>query len=371
MSRIRALEEADIEAVGAMFQRVLRRKSAPAPASLAAYMRRFYLDAPGRGEGIGSLVHLDEAGRVSGFVGVHGMPMTFEGRRLRAAICGSLMVEDRAGDPMAGARLLKAFMDGPQDLSFSETANEVSVQLWTRLHGVVLAQYSLDWVRVIRPSGFALGLLADRVGALRLFGPLASAVDGLWRRPMRAGERHWSALPAGETGQKGLRVDEIDSAAFAGLLEPLTAQFALRPDWEASGLDRILADAMQKPDLGDLVFASVAAPSGAVVGAFAYYARPGGIGRVLQVLARPGQAGHVIDHLVDHAALRGLTALRGRTQPVLMEAMLGRRIAFVPVASTVVHSRDDDILRAMTGSRAFLNGIAGEQWSRLIGGRFD
>jgi hypothetical protein len=53
-----------------------------------------------------------------------------------------------------------------------------------------------------------------------------------------------------------------------------------------------------------------------------------------------------------------------------MEAMLSKRIAFVPVASTVVHSRDEELLKAMTGSQAFLNGIAGEQWSRLIGGHF-
>jgi hypothetical protein len=48
--------------------------------------------------------------------------------------------------------------------------------------------------------------------------------------------------------------------------------------------------------------------------------------------------------------------------------MLGRRIAFLTVASTVVHSRDPELLNAMKNSQAFLNGLAGEQWSRL--GRF-
>lgn len=368
MSQIRALEAADIPAVAMMFQRVLRNDTSAPPASLIDYMRHFYLDAPGLGDGIHSLVHIDGAGRVSGFVGVHALPMTFNGRNLRAAICGSLMVEDRDTDPMAGARLLKVFLDGPQDLSFSETANEVATQLWTRLRGVVLPQYSLDWVRVIRPSGFTLDLVAGRVAGI--LGPVTTAFDGLFRRRMKPGERRWTAVPADGTGQKPLRTTEIKSAEFAGLFEPLASQFALRPDWKEAQLDRILADAMLKPDLGDLVFASVASPSGAEIGAFAYYAKPGRIGRVLQVLARPGQAGHVIDCLVDDAAARGLCGLRGRTQPALMEAMLGRRIAFVPVASTVVHSRDAELLRAMTDSQAFLNGVAGEQWSRLIGGRF-
>ncbi|KQZ82896.1 hypothetical protein ASD64_08145 [Mesorhizobium sp. Root157] len=371
MSRIRPIEAADIPAIAALFQRVLRKKSSPAPDTLADYMRRFYLEAPGCDEGIASLVHLDDAGRISGFVGVHAMPMTFNGRKLRAAICGSLMVEDRDNDPMAGARLLKSFLDGPQDLSFSETANDVATQLWTRLRGVVLPQYSLDWVRVIRPLGFTLGVATGRVGIAQMLSPLANVIDGLWRRRVRPGAGSWAAVSAGRSGQKALRVVEIGSAEFAGLFEPLTDQFALRPDWEQSRLDWILADAMLKPDLGDLVFASITSPSGALVGAFAYYAKPGRIGRVLQVLARPGQAGHAIDCLVDHAAARGLCGLRGRTQAALMEAMLRRRIVFVPVASTVVHSRDTELLRAMTASQAFLNGVAGEQWSRLIGGRFD
>src|SRR5690606_417271 len=128
-------------------------------------------------------------------------------------------------------------------------------------------------------------------------------------------------------------------------------------------LDKMLADAAARPDLGDLVFSRVASPNGAAIGAFAYHARRGGIGRVLQVLARPGQAGAVVDSLVDDAARRGLCGLRGRTQPALLEAMLTRKLAFVPVASTVVHARDAAVMRALTGSQAFLNGLAGEGWS--------
>ncbi|TIM19561.1 MAG: hypothetical protein E5Y61_34245, partial [Mesorhizobium sp.] len=150
--------------------------------------------------------------------------------------------------------------------------------------------------------------------------------------------------------------------------EPLTAQFALRPNWAAGQIHHMLTDAAQKPELGELVYVSVASPVGTNVGAFAYHARAGGIGRVLQILALPGQAGSVIDCLIDDAAVRGVSGLRGRIQPALLEAMLGRRIAFLTVASTVVHSRDPELLDAMKNSQAFLNGLAGEQWSRL--GRF-
>jgi hypothetical protein len=37
----------------------------------------------------------------------------------------------------------------------------------------------------------------------------------------------------------------------------------------------------------------------------------------------------------------------------------------------VVHARDPEILGAFREGAAFVNGLAGEQWSRLVGGRFD
>ena len=370
MSVVRPFEVADAPVVAAMFQRVLRNSQAAPPAALVDYMRKFYLEGRGRRDDINPLVHVDDGGRVSGFIGVHELPMTLNGRRLRAAVCGSLMVDEHDRNPMVGARLLKAFIDGPQALSFSETANEVSVQLWTRLRGVVLPQYSLDWVRVIRPAGFAVDLAAERMGPARMLKPLAAAFDALVRGRMKAGDKRWTAATAGETPEK-LRISEIDGDRFGALVAPLTDQFALRPDWCEVHLDQILADAGARSNLGDLIFASVAAPNGVEIGAFAYHAAPGRIGRVLQILARPGHVGATVDSLVDHAARRGLCGLRGRTSPSLLEAMLVRRMAFVPVASTVVHSRDAEILQAMKDSQAFLNGIAGENWSRLIGGRFD
>ncbi|TIX62733.1 MAG: hypothetical protein E5V25_21705, partial [Mesorhizobium sp.] len=262
------------------------------------------------------------------------------------------------------------YLDGPQDISFSETANDISARLWTRLRGVVLPQYSLDWVRVMRPSSFVLSLSASRMKLARMLNPFAHALDRFYCRRMKSSERRWSGVAADGAGHGVFRTSEIDSGTFAKLVEPLTAQFVLRPEWAEGQLDHILADAAQKPDMGELVFVSVTSPVGTNVGAFAYHARKNEIGRVLQILALPGQAGAVIDCLIDHAAVRGVSGLRGRIQPALLEAMLGRRIAFLTVASTVVHSRDPELLDAMKNSQAFLNGLAGEQWSRLIGGRF-
>ena len=59
--------------------------------------------------------------------------MELDGEHLRAAICTTWMVDDHEADPFAGARLLKAVLSGPQDLSFSETSNDLSTAMWRSL----------------------------------------------------------------------------------------------------------------------------------------------------------------------------------------------------------------------------------------------
>lgn len=370
MSQVRLLESTDIATIAGMFQRVFRNDRAAPPATLIDYLRQLYLEAPGCDPEIRSLVHVNDDGRISGFVGVNALPMVHNGRRLRAAICGSFMVEDRERDPLAGARILKAFLAGPQDLSFSETASEVSKQMWTRLRGIVLPQYSLEWVRVIRPAAFSLSVASRQIKSARLAAPFARALDAIYRKRMSRGEQRWTAVAEADFGQSGFQVAETDRSGFAAVVDRLLLQFPLRPEWAEGQLDQILTDAEQKPDQGELVYAYVSSRTGILIGAFAYYAKAGEIGRVLQILALPAQAGPVIDCLIDHACRRGLSGLRGRTQPALLEAMLGRRIAFVHVASTLVHSRDQTIVQACLDGQGFFNGIAGEHWSRLIDGRF-
>ncbi|WP_159586919.1 hypothetical protein [Chelativorans xinjiangense] len=371
MTAVRPLREDDIPAVTGLFQRIFRDRHRRPPEALAVYLRRLYLEFPGHDPEIASLVHLREDGSISGFIGVTTLPMTFEGRPLRAAICGSLMVEDRESDPMAGARLLKAFLAGPQDISFSETASEVSANMWTRLRGVQLPQYSLDWVRVIRPFSFLAQAASGKVRALRMLSPLAGMMDTLARGRMTADALRWSGIPENWKGAGACKAVEITRDDFAGLVAPFTAHFPLRPEWAPGQLEQVLADAQSKEEYGPARFCKVVSRTGRAIGGFFYHGGPGRIGRVLQLLALPGQADAVIDAMFAHAADQGLAGLRGRTQPALLEAMLGRRVAFTHLASTVVHARDAEIVPRLQEGEGFLNGIAGEHWSRLIGGRFD
>lgn len=368
MGEIRALRQEDVAAVAGLFQRILRKTHQPATPALKAYLSTLFLDGPDLDPEIGSHVHVGEDGRVSGFVGVMPLSMQAEGRSVRAAVCGSLMVDNHAEDPFAGARLMRAFLSGPQDISLTETANDVATTMWRKLRATVLPGHSLEWLRVIRPAGFAMEMAAGAASAARLLSPLARPLDAFLRRGKP--ELRWSTVTAAAPDNVVSTIDADDDTTI-DLLQKLTAGFAVRPHWQPDSLRRMVAESRSKAGYGEMVRQMVTTRDGRPIGLFLYYGDPGRIGRVLQILAAPGQTGAVIDTMLAHAAERGMVALRGRTQPALLDAMLGRRFVFLHASASIVHARDATLLEPFLAGKAFFNGFAGESWSRLIGDRFD
>ena len=369
MGEIRPLGQADIASVAELFQRILRRSRQPATPSLEACLTDMFLDGPDRDPEINSHVHVRADGVVSGFIGALALPMLAGDRPVRGALCGTLMVDDHGSDPFAGARLMRAFLAGPQDISLTETANDVSTAMWRKLRATVLPDHSLEWLRIIRPAGFVADKAAGVIGAARLIAPLARPFDALIRR--RGSEPRWLDLSSAVTPGKTLATADADDAAAVTLFQQFTEPYAVRPRWEPEVLRRMVAESRRKRLYGTMVRRVVTARDGRPVGMFLYYGDPGRIGRVVQILSAPGQADAVIDSMLAHADERGMVALRGRTMPVLLDAMLGRRFVFLHASSSIVHARDPALLEPFRAGKAFFNGFAGESWSRLIGDSFD
>lgn len=369
MSDIRPLDLQDVPHVASMFMRVLRKESAPPSSGLVDYLSRIFLEPPGHDPEIVSQVHVRDDGSVSGFIGVIPLALTLEDRPLRAAIASTYMVEDHENDPFAGARLLRRFLAGPQDISLTETANDISTTMWRKMRGTVLSDYSLEWLRVIRPAAFMIEAAARATRIARLASPLARPFDALIRRS--PDEAAWSHLSPAVHGNRLLPGADIDDDEAAWLLRHFSSDFPMRPAWKEEDLAAMVAHSHSKPNYGSMVRRKVSSRSGSPVGMFLYYGDKARIGRTIQILAAPGHEGAVIDAMLADADQRGLAALRGRTQPALLNAMLGRRFSFVHSASSIVHARDASLVTPFRSGQAFFNGFAGESWTRLIGGRFD
>src|SRR5262249_8916396 len=147
----------------------------PAPASLTHYLRELYLEHPWHDPALASKVYVGENGRIGGFIGLLPPRLSFRGATLRGAVAGSLLGRRRQEMPLAGARLMRAYMTGPQDLSLSDSANAVSLGLWERLSGKTVAAESMEWVRAFRPAHAALALVETDSPLWRAARPLAGA----------------------------------------------------------------------------------------------------------------------------------------------------------------------------------------------------
>jgi hypothetical protein len=99
------------------------------------------------------------------------------------------------------------------------------------------------------------------------------------------------------------------------------------------------------------------------VGCYLYYGRPGGIARVLQILALPRAVDGVVTNLIGHAGAQGCVAVRSRTYCAITACCSS-------AASTTVYSKNADLLSAIRFGDALIIGLAGEGWTRLIGEQF-
>lgn len=364
MSEIRDCSRDDIPAVAALFQRTFRNGDAAHPASLEAALASVHFDHPWFDPEISPRVHVNDAGRVTGFVGVFPGRFSFRGRDLRAAIAGSLMVEDPEREPMAGARLVRSVAKGPQDISISETSNAVSQGLWRRVGGRIVAPLSLDWFRIFRPASAALAILMETTSRAAMLGPVAAAGDAVTGRWMA---RHFEA-PA---SRAGFAIEGNPSdGAVADAIREFGSQSDLHPRWKQEELLWLLAQAARKDRYGPLHRGIVRDRGGGLAGCYLYHGKAGGIGRVLNVVGRKDALDEVAACLMRDAADRGLAALRGRSDPQLLGALLGLNCLFAHRGAMAIHTTDADVAEAVESGDALVTGLAGESWSPLIGHEF-
>ncbi len=366
---IRPFEPGDAETVAQLLVRMFQKSDEPAPAGMAAYLRRVYLDAPWYDPEIASRVAVDSTDRIVGFAGVIAQPMTLDGRPIRAAYTSSLAVDDRARDPTIAGRLVRDIQSGPQDATLSDRANAASSGLSHALRAETAVSYSFDWLRVLRPAGLAIAAGAHKLRPLRLLAPLAAPLDNrMLARSLESDDLRWTTPSRRRAPAMTDRPAERDE--LLDLIPKFLRSFALRPDWTRDELALILTDAAAKRTIGDPVSRIVSGPNGAPVGLYLYHVRKGHVAVVTQILAARGREAAVVDQAILHAASMGAVAIRGRAYPALTPALMERRAVFLPELSTLVFARDPDVLAHFRQGTAFFTGLAGEQWMRLNGDRF-
>jgi hypothetical protein len=348
----------DITAVARLWIKTFGNSQGPAVESVAQYLQDVLFCNPWFDQEIGSLVH-EEHGQILGFVGVMARPMKFPGRCIRTAVATQLLVDKSQPSVFVAAALIRKLFAGPQDLTFSDGANDVSRRIFESAGGEVASLYAPVWTRVLRPAEYLARECRNRKVLERCIGlslPLCRAFDAAAVRIQRSPYRLETANAADT---------ESCDAATLWLLRQHVPERSLSPVYTGDTFAWLLDHASQQELHGVLQKGVVRDIKGEVAGWFLYYVKPGGVAQVLQVSSKPKAAGYVLRHLFHHAWQRGAVAVSGQADPA-MTFELGKVLCtFTWSGGVVIHSRNHEILDAIRRGKAELTRLEGEWWMRF------
>lgn len=356
MSSIRPLERDDLPEVASLYERTMRSgSSTPAP-GVVEYLHRI-LEHPWSDPEIPSLVYIDGGAQIAGFLGSHPRRIWIDGREGRLACSGQLVAEQRSRKHAVGAFLLRAYLAGPQDLSITDGATGEMRQMWGRLGGITAQLRSLDWIKILRPVGFASRhLLGDRGDGLRghAVRRLARGSDSILERvaPRRL------ALAA----SRDVEAEPLTPEAAVEHLPALVGRVRLRPAYDLPYLHWLLGELAALTARGELAAKLLRARDGRALGWYVAHLPHDDVAFALQVVARERDAGAVLEHLFGAARDAGATSVRGRVEPQLLDPLASRGVVWRHAGAALLHSKDAATAALAASSQAFLTLLDGEYW---------
>jgi len=356
---VRLMQLADVPAVARLFLKIFRGVDKPAGPDLEEYLRTLVLESPSYSEAMGTRLYEQQDGRIRSALLTVPMRFVACGNVVPGRLLGVFMT-DANKEAVGAAELILALRPRGANFGFCDSASPTSCNHLLAIGGKPIPLQSLEWLRSFRPMSALVGRLAERVLRRRDpgFAALMRPVDVLLRR-----------LVNGTDVQEpsGLSVTEMSVEAFLKHAPLLIAHYAVRPLWSEDELAWLVSLAARNTQLGAFTIQAVEDRAGAVIGCFVYYAAPGRIAQVLNILSLPGREIAVLDAMFRHLDHTGHVEARGRAQLALMRGLaLQRWLVFRHMAFAVAVTRSQDVSDAVARGDVYIGGLAGEDWSRLM-----
>ena len=361
MGEVREFDQQDIPAVADLWLRVFRGYDGDASPALLEYFADIFFQSPWRNEKLPSFVYEDDNRRIVAFLGVIPRRMTFRKQPITVAVATQLAEEESGRTEYAAVKLFKRFFAGPQDLSFSDGANDASERLWQASGGNMALLYSMDWTRVLRPAQYARVLLEPRkqlVPFARILPPLCLAFDSLVLRSRLGG--YWQP-----EGTELMTEEEPTDEALLSCIRQFSGDRALQPEYDLEAFRWLLRRASAKQMYGVLRKRVVREAGGEIAGWYLYYVKPGQVAEVLQFGGRPKLVRLVLNQLLSDAWRQGAVAVSGGLEPKFAKELGKERCGFSWTGSVLAQSRHPEILQAIQLGDAFLSRLEGEWWARF------
>lgn len=317
---VRPFVEADIAQVAAVHRAAFRRADDPGLPVYRDYFLRTFLDNPAGGGPVSSLVYQEPGGRIVGFVGLVPRRVVFNRCQYQAVISSQFVVHPASHVGLVALRLAKAYLEGPQDLSIADEANDLSRKIWQGLGGTTALLLSIYWTRPLRPARLVVSRLRGR-RALAPFAiaaaPLAAAADSVAVRLPSSPLRQRQPDTAAELLDGRTAVAEAPAFcgdhAVAVVYDTRTFQWLI--DRARAGTDRPVLNAVVKN-------------GSAILGWYIARLEADGACQLAHLAASPSTIHEVLDHLFYQAWRQGASSVTGRLEPRFMQALSDKHCVF-------------------------------------------
>lgn len=351
---IRPMTREDLPVLVALYAELDRvDPGRPTPGYTDFFGRALFDDPELTDPEVPSYVFEDADRGVVGAIGCHPRRYLLDGKPLRLACAGPLIVHHDFRPKGVGATLLRRFAGGPQEMSFNDRSIDSVHAMWRAMGGVSDVLASIEWTRVLAPAGYATEKLGRRL-AKRGTPPGGAVVARVSGGIGRAGP------PAPAAGSS----EELEHGALIELLESLARQYRLRPDYTPGYLDSLYG-LMAKTVLGDTVVRRLVRDDGGrPIGAYVMIVARHGSAHVLNLPASYRHARTVLEHLFHDAAAAGAVQVAGRCDAAIQAELQGLSCRLRQGAWVTVRSSDPSLAdHALTG-RGLVPRMEGEWWMR-------
>lgn len=352
---IRPCEREDLPQVVALYEQVMRSGTRnPAP-RMVEYFERTFFDCPWADAEIPPLVYADAGGKIIGFLGSHVRRLRLDGRPIRLACGGQLVVQPESRTSAVGAFLFRAYLGGPQDVTITDGATPNLRRMWAASGGETAPLKSIAWTRTLRPIRYGGDYVLERLrrpALAKRLRPVWNALDRLVPGPIK--NRLRPAPPQ-------TSAEPLTPRAVLALARLVTESARCYPDYDEPFLDWLFYEMAEMKSRGTLVRSLVRNARGQAIGWYVYYLNDG-VSQVMNIAAKRGAIEDVLDHLLHHASVNGSAAVRGRLEPQLLEALSERRCVFSFDGSALIYTKAPAALGVMLSSQCLLGRMDGEAW---------
>lgn len=361
MDEIRIFNEDHVSDAASLYLKAGRGQFRPAPQALEDAFRESFLTNPWVSPEMPSLVYM-EKGKLVGFAGVIPRPMEFRGRPIRAATIPMWLVDHQLHRGLAGMKLLRQVLNGPQEFSFNDGVGNEASSVYEALRARVSPVYSFIWLRVLRPFQTA----RDMLGRARGVFPVLKGISGLVAAPMdflvskapiamfRPEKSSFSSSPA-------------SPAELLECIQEARGREALRSAYSMPSFSWLMSQAGKGAGHRGLRMMVVRSRDGVRCGWFVYYADPGQAAYVLAIGShRKSQFKEVLLALFEDAWEQGSAAVKGQAIPHFLTTLTEQHCLFrQPFSRVIGHSRDSEIMQAFLTADTALSGLDGTGWLRF------